>query len=153
MVEQKTPPIEEQPYSFGVNIVDIGDLRVARGMSRRPVHICRHKPLVYDQRERRIWCKDCENDVEPFDAFLLIVENFNKAASDIENKSKALKEAEAHKIRLIATKKIDKLFSSKKYIPTCPHCDNGIFPEDIGKMGQISREWEFAKRAKKEAGQ
>ena len=47
-MSEKTPPIVEQEYLSGLKVVDIGDLRVARGMSRRPVSTCHHRPLVYD---------------------------------------------------------------------------------------------------------
>ena len=47
-------PIEPQEYLSGPTVVDIGDLRVARGLSRRPFSGCAHHSLVYDNKERRI---------------------------------------------------------------------------------------------------
>lgn len=41
-------PIEPQDYLYGTKVVQIEDLRVARGMTRRPVSSCRHRKLVYD---------------------------------------------------------------------------------------------------------
>ena len=145
----KTPPIVEQDYLSGLKVVDIGDLRVARGMSRLPVSACKHRPLVYDQKERRIWCKDCETDVEAFDAFMLIVENFDRAAKEIERRQADVKEAVSHNIIRIAAKRMDELFRRKKMVPSCPHCGEGIFPEDVAKMGSINRQWEEARRARK----
>lgn len=150
MTDDKDPPIVEQNYLYGMKIVDIGDLRVARGMSRRPVSICKHLSLVHDQNERRIWCKDCESNVEPFDAFLLICENFGSAARQIERDRAEVEAAKAHSIIRIAAKKMDELFRSKKMVPACPHCGAGIFPEDVAKMGSINREWEAARRARKD---
>lgn len=145
----KTPPIVEQDYISGVKVVDIGDLRVARGLSRRPYSACRHRRLVYDQKERRIWCKDCETDVEPFDAFVLLVGNFDRAAADIERAQAEVKAAKAHNIIRIAAKKMDELFRRRNMVPACPHCGSGIFPEDVDQMGSVNREWEEAKRARK----
>ena len=150
MSEKKDPPIVPQNYLSGVKVVDIGDLRVARGLSRRPHSACKHRPLVYDQQERRIWCKDCEQDVEPFDAFMQLVENFHRAASDIERGRKALEEAQAHNVIRVATKQMDEHFRSRKMVPSCPHCGDGIFPEDVPKMGRVNRQWEEVKRARKE---
>lgn len=149
-MSDKTPPVVEHDFIYGMKVVDIGDLRVARGMSRRPVSACKHRPLVYDQKERRIWCKDCETDVEAFDAFLLIVENFKAAASEIERRQRDLEEAISHNIIRIAAKRMDEHFRRKKMVPTCPHCHHGIFPEDVPRMGSINREWEEARRARKE---
>ncbi len=150
MMDGKTPPIIPHDYLAGVKVVDIGDLRVARGMSRRPVSACKHHPLVYDQKERRIWCKDCETDVEPFDAFLIIVENFSRAADKIERGMAELETAKQHNIIRVAAKKMDELFRRQKMVPACPHCGEGIFPEDVARMGMINREWEAARRARKE---
>ncbi len=147
----KHPPIVELDYLSGVTVVDIGDIRVARGMSRRPVSMCPHTPLVYDNHERRIWCKDCESDVEPFDAFLQLVENFARAADQIKRDREDLKAAQDHSILRIAAKKMDEHFRSKRHVPACPNCGEGIFPEDVAKMGMVGREWAAAKRKKKEA--
>lgn len=47
-------PIEPHEYLYGVKVVQIEDLRVARGLTRRPVSSCRHRKMVYDDKERRI---------------------------------------------------------------------------------------------------
>ncbi|TCM17251.1 hypothetical protein EDF56_106367 [Novosphingobium sp. PhB165] len=146
----KTPPVVEQEYLSGLKIIDIGDLRVARGMSRRPVSACKHRPMVYDRNERRIWCKDCETDVEPFDAFLLICEQIDHAVADIKRRQQQVDEAVAHNITRIAARQMDQHFRSRKYVPACPHCHQGIFPEDVPNMGTVGREWEEARRARKE---
>jgi hypothetical protein len=62
-------PIEPLDYLYGVKVVDIGDARVKRGKSRRPIGTCPHKSMHYDQEERRVWCADCEATLEAFDAF------------------------------------------------------------------------------------
>ena len=41
----------------GVKVVDIGDVRIARGLTRREFSTCPHKHMVYDQNERRIWLR------------------------------------------------------------------------------------------------
>lgn len=145
----RTPPIEPQEYLYGPKVVDIGDLRVARGMTRRPVSTCRHHQLVYDDRERRIWCKDCEADVEPFDAFKGIVENFDRAAREIQQTMDEVNESRTFAIISIAAKKIDKLWRRRGSVPACPHCSAGIWPEDVDKMGSVSKEWDGASRKRK----
>ena len=149
MSEDKDPPIEEVGFIAGVNVIDIGDLRIARGLSRRPISICAHRPLMYDPRERRIWCKDCETNVDPFDAFVLITENFYHAAVKIERGLAEVEEAKSFSIRSIAAKKIDKIFRSRNMVPACPNCSEGILPEDVARMGRISKEWVLAKRRQK----
>ena len=69
-------PIEPHEYLYGVKVVQIEDLRVARGLTRRPF-----RPAVTGRwsttTERRIWCSDCETEVEPFDAFMHLVQVFD----------------------------------------------------------------------------
>lgn len=149
MTEDKDPPIEPQDFVGGVKVVDFGDLRVARGLSRRPFSLCKHRPLVYDPKERRIWCRDCESNVEGFDAFVLLVEQFHRAAQEIQRQREEVEKARAHNIIRIAARQMDEHFRSRTMVPACPHCHTGIFPEDVGRMASVSREWEQARRNQK----
>lgn len=76
-------PIIEPGFLGGVKVVTIGDLRVARGLSRRPYSSCSHRALIYDQSERRIWCQDCEKDVDHFAAFIHLVEQYDGAPAQM----------------------------------------------------------------------
>jgi hypothetical protein len=129
MTDQKDTPIVEQEYLHGLKVVDIGDIRVARGLARRPYSGCPHPRLVYDNHERRIWCKDCERDVEPFDAFKGLVEPYARSLRALEEREKRIEEAEKFAVRSIAAKKIDEAWRSRNMVPACPHCGNGLFPE------------------------
>lgn len=147
MTDKRTPPIEPLDYIGGVTVVDIGDARVARGMSRRPVSACKHKSMVYDHKERRVWCKECETDIEGFDAFLILVEQFDRASMDIERRLEQLAEAEKTNITRIAAKNMEKAFRRRHMVPCCPHCKAGILPEDTERMSMVGREYETARRA------
>ena len=127
----RTPPIEPGDYISGVKVVDFGDLRVARGMSRRPFIMCAHRGMVYDQKERRIWCRDCETDVEPFDAFILLVENMSEAVHKIERDRAMLDEALSFSVISVAAKTIDQAWRSRNMVPACPTCGHGLFPEQF----------------------
>ena len=86
MIDDRDPPIAPLDYVSGVTVVNIGDVRVARGMSRRHHSSCPHIQLIYDQNERRIWCNDCERDVEAFDAFRGLVERYSSAVADLKQR-------------------------------------------------------------------
>lgn len=141
-------PIELRDYITGVNVVDIGDLRIARGITRRPFSACRHVQLFYDNHERRIWCADCESEIEPFDAFEIAVAQWSNATDKFNKRQKLIEEAEAFSIRRRATKVFDDAWMSAKTIPNCPHCDRGILPEDVlGGVSTSCKKW--AQRRKK----
>jgi len=150
--DERTPPIEPQEYLGGVTVVDFGDLRVARGLTRRPARICRHGGMRYDPRERRIWCPECETDVEPFDAFMALVEQFDVAQKRAKRMLAEAKEAQSHALISIAAKQMDQHFRRRNMVPACPHCSAGIWPEDVKRMGLVGKEYDGARRARAAKG-
>lgn len=141
MSDHKDPPIVPQDYLAGTTVVDIGDIRVARGMSRRPSLICRHLKLVYDNQERRIWCRDCETNIEAFDAFQMLVDRAYAAYADIKKRKAEVAAAEQHALISRAAKAADKAWRGRM-VPACPHCRRGILPEDALQFSFTNREWE-----------
>lgn len=140
-------PIIQQDYSYGVRVVQIEDLRVARGLTRRPVSSCRHKRLVYDDKERRIWCSDCETEVDAFDAFVGLVEVFDGGIKKLQRDRAALAEAEKFQVRSRAAKVLDEAWRSRTMAPLCPHCMEAILPEDVaGGVASASKQLVDAKR-------
>lgn len=150
MASDKDPPIEEQKFVGGVTVVDIGDVRVARGFSRRHHASCPHNQMVYDGQERRIWCKDCEKDVEAFDAFKILVQFFDGAVERLNERELRVQEAEKFQVRSIAAKALDDVWRRRNVVPCCPHCKNGLFPEHFhGRCPTIGREYALARLGKK----
>jgi Zn finger protein HypA/HybF involved in hydrogenase expression len=149
--DKPDPPIEPQQFLGGVKVVDIGDLRVARGLSRRPQSACRHRRLHYDAQERRVWCADCEHTVEGFDAFSTLVEYYNGALNRLENREAAVIEAETKALVSRAAKAVDDTWRRHKMAPCCPTCGGGLLPEDFadGVKSRVGREYERARRAKR----
>lgn len=140
-------PIEPQDYIYGVKVVQIEDLRVARGLTRRPLSSCAHKKLVYDHNERRIWCSDCESEVEAFDAFEGLVARLHGANAQLRRRSEELAEAEQFQARSRAAKVLDEAWRSTKTAPLCPHCNTAILPEDVvGGVAKASKALVLAAR-------
>lgn len=144
-------PIEEQNYLYGINVVDIADIRVARGRAKREQPNCRHRRLMYDQDERRVFCDDCKKTIDNFDAFMNLVNVFSSATAKIDKKEKELNDALKYNIRRLAAKKMDEAWLSKTMIPCCPHCKTGLLPEDaLNITSYKSKELEIARRKKAE---
>jgi len=143
-------PIEPVDYVGGVKVVDIGDIRVARGKTRREPSVCKHRNMVYDQNERRIWCADCEKTVDGFDAFIYLCERFDNATKKLNRREEAIAQAEKFVIRSKAAKAIDEHWRRRNMIPCCPHCSRGITPEDVVKgLASVSKEFDAKMRGKK----
>lgn len=141
-------PIDPQVYSAGVTVVDIGDIRVARGKTRRPRSTCRHLNMTYDQNERRVYCHDCEKDVDPFDAFVSLTESWDAAEKKLRRRTQKITEAETFIIRRRAAKVMDEAWRKKETVPACPHCKEAILPGDVtdGKLPLASRRLAERKR-------
>ncbi len=143
-------PIEPQEYLYGVNVVDIGDIRVARGLTRRPHSTCAHRQQVYDDKERRIWCKDCETELEPFDAYMCLVGVMDGHIKNLKRREEQVKDAEAHSARSRAVKVLDQVWRSHQMAPLCPHCDTAILPEDVARgVATASKSLVIAARKRK----
>lgn len=123
-------PIVPQDYIHGVRVVDIGDARVARGLARRPVAKCKHRKLVYSTEERRVYCEDCNTTVDTFDAFLVLVESFDKQAKRAAAREEKIAAAERHNLISLAAKAVDKAWRSS-LMPLCPCCSKPLLPEDF----------------------
>lgn len=150
--DDRDPPIEAPGFIGGVTIIDIGDVRVSRGLTRRHWSSCPHRRMLYDMNERRIWCSDCEREVEPFDAFKMLVEQFDSAQKAIKRREDAVVSAETFKVRMLATKALDEAWRSQTMVPACPHCGFGLFPEDFkhGVRASLGREYALALVRRKE---
>ncbi|MCO6057359.1 hypothetical protein NG726_11825 [Pseudomonas sp. MOB-449] len=142
-------PIEPQDYLYGVKVVDIGDLRVARGLTRRPLSTCNHMRQVYDDKERRIWCSDCESEIEPFDAFMVMVGQMDSHWKRLQRRAREVAEAEQFTLRSRAAKVMDEAWRSTTMAPLCPHCNEALMPEDVAKgVARASKSLIIARRNK-----
>ena len=150
--DKRDPPIVAREYVCGVNVVDFGDVRVARGFTRRHHSSCRHRQLIYDGNERRIWCKDCERDVEPFDAFKILVEQIGGVIDSLSRREEAVAAAEKHQLRTLAAKEIDKAWGKRSRVPACPCCGAGLFPEDFKRGATTMLGKDYAAAARKKMG-
>lgn len=122
-------------------IIDIGYLRIARGYTRRPVMTCAHHRLVIDDKERRLWCQDCEKEVDAFDFLRAFMRNYQLARIRFLKESEELNEARKFSARLIATRVMEKAWRKRSSVPVCPHCHHGIHPEDVASgVGQMDKD-------------
>lgn len=62
--------------------------------------------MRYDYRERRIWCADCEKNIEAFDAFEMLVTYFSETERKLDRRAEQLAEAEKFQTRTLAARQI-----------------------------------------------
>lgn len=109
-------------------IIDIGDSR----FQRKRGQYCQHKHLEYSVENLTVECKDCQEIIGGFRAFLLTVAAWERDRDNLEARRKAVEELEVKsQIRLLkATAKVNEAWRRRNMVPCCPHCHEAIFPED-----------------------
>lgn len=156
--DENIPPsdIEIEPFDDGARalgrpIIDFETIRIQAGRTpfkKRGV-ICQHNSLVYNDTERRVWCEDCKSTVDPYDAFMRIVMQWHHIQASINGKLARADEATKATLVRRAAKNMDRSWGHKM-APNCPHCKNGLLPEDFDSPGGVrssrSRELEEARR-------
>lgn len=146
--ERKVAPLEPFADPHG-RIIDIGEFRIRHGRTpyKEEKMLCRHANLIVSQSERRIWCEDCQKDIEPFEVVLKFQREWGRI--DAHYRSEHAKAQEALSATLIrrAAKSIDRTWG-RKMAPCCPGCNIALLPEDFanGAISAVSMEYEEARR-------
>ena len=134
---------------YTANVVDLAGVRLRCGAPKDTlVAACAHKDLIYDQKDRRIWCCSCEKSIDNFDAVMLLVSYFNRMTGDLARRQHAVDTTMNSSLNRRAAKAIDRAWSGKSMAVACPHCRYGILPEDFerGVPLMTSREIEIQRR-------
>ena len=146
------PPPEGSRLSVvAPNIIDLAGIRVQWGLpATKRQDRCDHNGLLYSEEERRVWCGKCNRTVENFEAFMVFVRHFREIESAARVKMRKAEEAMRSSVRRRATKELDRLWAGEGRAVSCPHCKNGLLPEDFANgVGWSAREYELARRKRK----
>lgn len=123
-------PIDEIEFLVR-QVVDIDEYRLARGKSRHGHDQCEHKKLVYDKEERRIWCQDCQSTIDNFDIVMALIEPIRRAQNELKDRKKEVQDLVSANIIRVAAKNLDNEWQKRNTVPCCPHCKDGLLPEDF----------------------
>jgi hypothetical protein len=110
-------------------IVEIGDFRLKR--ERQPVRTgCQHKHLTLDDDGEFVTCDDCHTQVGNYAALRMLVERWALLQGQVDARQRTATEAMQKTVGLRAAQRLEKAWRSRSMVPTCPHCNEGIFPTD-----------------------
>lgn len=132
--------------SYFHNVIELDGVRVAAGWRKHASKKCDHRSVVYSVSDRRIECQDCNQAVDPFDAFMVITRHFDGMLADVRQQLQASGEAMRTTAHRRAAKTLDKIWAQGMGAH-CPHCRQGLLAEDFTERGSsTSREWILAGR-------
>lgn len=143
-------PIEPQDYLYGLKVVELDNIRIARGKTKRSYEKCNHLHMVIDDNERRVFCEDCQMAITAFDGLMALFKNWGRIVESLDRRSEEVRAAEKYSIRRIATKAIDSEFMKAYTVPCCPHCNEGLIPDDFTKIKRASKSLVMQKRKNQE---
>ena len=101
---------------------------------------CAHRKLTLDDNGELVTCDDCGKQVTAYWALRHIVEKWGEHAKVIERRRQVVQQQIEANVSLLAAQRVEKAWRRRKTVPTCPHCNEAIFPEDGFGGSSISRE-------------
>lgn len=130
------------------DVIDIGDWKLhIKGRHRMGAPgECDHKHIELDERGDIVRCSKCGVQLSAFWALEMLADEYNRALSRLQAERATLAKAKESEICLLAAKKVEKAWRSRTMVPACPHCGNGILPQDGLGNASVNREIELRKR-------
>lgn len=135
------------------NVVNIGDYLfekrdtsygrvIVGGVSET---VCTHPSLWMDSNGQIVSCKDCGKQVSAYWALERCLNEYRRRWNELNRKARAQSEIATKTLRLKAARAMDKAWQRRGSVPSCPHCDRGIFPTD--RFGTVGKALELEARA------
>lgn len=114
------------------DVVEIGDFSLARKNrgGYAPIGECAHKHLSLDDTGDVVRCADCNTQVSAYWALTMLADEYGRQWRRLQSGRQALDDAKAKEVTLLSAQRVEKAWRSRTTVPSCPHCNRGIFPQD-----------------------
>lgn len=135
------------------NVVELGVYRVrhkahARG-GQKPQ--CAHKTFVLDDNGHLVICEDCGVQIDAYFALRAITLDWGSIQEKNRRDLERMAQEKQKNLHLIAARRVEQAWRSKTMVPFCPHCGEGIRPDDGFGGGMISKVIDDARRKARQA--
>lgn len=133
------------------DIINIDDWKIQRlGQHRIAAEgDCDHKHIELDERGDIVRCMKCGIQLSAFWALKMLSDTYNQSLSRLKRERQALTEAKEKDLHLLAARKVERAWRRRDMTPACPHCGEGILPEDGLGNSLINRAMVLRKRESK----
>jgi len=131
------------------DVIQIGEWQVQR-KNKYEYHTreeCNHNHIELDSCGDIVRCMKCGVQISAFWALEMLSDQYNLALNKLQRDRNALTKAKESETHLLAARKVESVWRSRTMVPACPHCGNGIFPDDGLGNTRINREIELRRRA------
>jgi PHP family Zn ribbon phosphoesterase len=121
------------------NIVTIDALRINRNIEKRCK--CENRTFVVDANNRSVHCGECGARVEPYDALYELATFYERLEEQVRRLLEQRRQILNYKPHLVVIRELEQRYRGKNYLPTCPHCDQAFYLEDLLSTMWVNREW------------
>lgn len=130
------------------DVLDLGSFKLQRKGNARfaTPDQCAHVNLQMEDLGQVVRCLDCKAQVSAWWALNRLAENWQMLDRRMKERESVLSEAMSTNIHLVAARRVQEAWRSRKTAPSCPHCHRGILPEDQLGSSRISRDMELRRR-------
>lgn len=101
---------------------------------------CRHAKLVVDTVNRRVECADCNREIEPFQAVLLLADRASEYQQTYDAMQRRHRDLAGWVPHLRVVRELESMWCGKR-LPLCPHCKKGVTAEGLERMGWVHKSY------------
>lgn len=120
-----------------------------RGKSYFKDDRCEHLKVTMDDNGGIVTCDACGKQLDAYLTLRRMCEKWGTHAEQIKRSAQQVHDDAKAIVVLRAAKRIEHAWRSRTMIPTCPHCNAAILPEDGFGSSLINREVELRRRSVK----
>ena len=128
-------------------VIEIGEFRLRRAQRKSALRDCRHMSLELDYELQTVRCADCGEHMSPFYALSHLTDALNRKSDQLTRDRENLRQLQSGNLHLIAARRVEEAWRSRTMVPTCPHCDEAIFPGDGFGSSAVNKDMAKKRRA------
>lgn len=132
------------------NVISVGDFSVLKKERKYGDKPCLHRTITLDDNGQIVTCCDCGQQIDAYWALNEFSKLWKKLTEQLKSREEYLRKEKEAILYRIAAKKVDKVWRTKNLVPTCPHCGEGISPEDGFGNAAINKRVDEARRKARE---
>lgn len=101
---------------------------------------CKHLNLKLDDNGHTVFCEDCNSQLSAYFVLELLLDTYEREIKRTEVRNKKLHDDMQTVLHLRASKHLESIWRSRKLVPTCPHCGEGITMNEALEAGKMNAE-------------
>lgn len=126
-------------------VVSMEGWRLRRSREAAKENPCAHERYTLDVEHGTVNCAECDAPVSAFFALKKIAFHESQAFIKLQSMKTEIAEISGRRSWLKAVQALNRMWRGKKMLPCCPHCNKGLFAEDLNRNA-VGIEYETARR-------